>query len=117
VGNAVRYPDALVTCSKFEADSRLTLEPVVVFEVLSPSSGRIDRIIKVQEYLAVASIRRYVIVESAFSGVTTLEQQDGRWLSAALGSEDVLQLPELGLAIPVSEFYEDITFPAPAGPP
>ncbi len=36
---------------------------IVVFEVLSPTSGRTDRIIKLREYQAVASIKRYVILD------------------------------------------------------
>src|SRR4051794_41162701 len=58
IGNAVRYPDVLVTCSKLSGDSRLVPGVLVVFEVLSPSSGRTDRIEKLLEYRAVPSIRR-----------------------------------------------------------
>jgi Uma2 family endonuclease len=112
IGKAVRYPDALVTCSKVDGESRLAPDPVLVFEVLSSSSGRIDRIVKVREYLAVPSIRRYVIVESADVGLTVLEKQDGIWLHIALTGEDTLHLPEIGASIPVSELYEDVVFAA-----
>lgn len=61
-GDAVRYPDALVTCSDFVGTKLMAPGVVVVFEVLSPSSGRTDRIVKLREYAAVASIRRYVIL-------------------------------------------------------
>ena len=63
VGDAIRYPDALVTCSQFELTARTIPGVVVVFEVLSPTSGRVERIVKVREYAAVPSIRRYVILE------------------------------------------------------
>ncbi len=42
VGDAVRYPDALVTCAKVPGDARTIPGVVVVFEVLSPTSGRTD---------------------------------------------------------------------------
>jgi len=42
---------------------------VVVFEVLSRTPGRIDRIDKLREYGAVASILRYVILESISIGL------------------------------------------------
>ena len=70
IGDAVRYPDALVTCSKFDELAREVPGVVVVFEVLSPTSGHVDRIVKLLEYRAVASIRRYVIVEYASAAVT-----------------------------------------------
>jgi len=46
IGSTVRYPDALVTCTKFPDTDRLAPDVRVVFEVLSPSSGRTDRIEK-----------------------------------------------------------------------
>jgi Uma2 family endonuclease len=113
VGTAVRYPDALVTCSKFELTDRTIPGVVVVFEVLSPTSGRMDRIVKVREYAAVPSIRRYVILESTGVGLTVRERAtpDEAWRTTVLTSGDVLGLPEIGVEIPVAELYEDIAFP------
>jgi len=42
VGDTVRYPDALVTCAKIRGDAQIIPGVVVVFEVLSPTSGRTD---------------------------------------------------------------------------
>jgi Uma2 family endonuclease len=77
IGDTVRYPDGLVTRSKIKGEDRLVPNVVVVFEVISPTSGRMDRIVKVREYAAVASILRYVILESAGVGLTVLERQTG----------------------------------------
>ena len=38
-------------------------DAVVVFEVISPGTSRTDRIDKLREYQATASIQRYVILE------------------------------------------------------
>lgn len=112
VGKAVRYPDALVTCAKFDNASYLVPGVVVVFEVISPSSGETDRIVKVQEYAAVASIRRYVIVESAFIGLTVMERGDAGepWVTFPVAHDGVLHMPEIGIEIPVAEIYRDIVF-------
>lgn len=48
-GGAVRYPDALVTSTGGSDADLLVPDVVVVFEVLSPSSERHDRIVKVRE--------------------------------------------------------------------
>lgn len=40
INHAVRYPDALVTCSPFDNNERTMPGMVVIFEVLSPPSGR-----------------------------------------------------------------------------
>lgn len=117
VGNAVRYPDALVTCTKAPGTARVVPGVVVVFEVLRPTSGRTDRIDKVREYRAVASIRRYVILEYASIGLTVLERANAEdeWRATALTAGDLLQIPEIGIEIPVSEFYEDVDLTAPDG--
>ena len=52
-----------MTCSQFTGAARTIPGAVVVFEIVSPTSSRIDRIIKVREYAAVPSIRRYVILK------------------------------------------------------
>jgi Uma2 family endonuclease len=116
VGNAIRYPDALITRTKFPLADMLAPNPVAVFEVLSPHSGGVDRIVKLREYRAVASIRRYVIVESAAPGVTVFEKAaDGSWRASSLTAEDTLDLPEAGIAIPVAGLYLEVPFADGAG--
>lgn len=110
IGDTVRYPDGLVTCAKVKGDAYLVPGVVVVFEVISPTSGRMDRIVKVREYAAVPSILRYVILESSGIGLTVLERADGgqKWTLTALTGEDTLALPEIGIAIPVAALYEAV---------
>lgn len=110
---AIRYPDALVTCSKVEGNAHLVPDVLVAFEVVSPGSDHIDYIVKTREYAAVNSIRRYVVVDSSFIGLTNLERSspDQPWQTSVLTKEDVLQMPEIGIEIPVAEIYEGISFP------
>jgi len=114
VDRTVRYPDALVTCSNVENGAYVVPGVVVVFEVASPSPRSIhtDRVIKVREYAAVPSIRRYVIVESSFVGLTVMERlgSDDPWTMSVLTIDGVLVLPEIGIEIPVAEIYEDLEF-------
>ena len=113
INKAVRYPDALITCSKFDLSDRTIPGVVVVFEVLSPSSGRVDRIIKVREYAAAPSIRRYVILESASVGLMVFERErpDEAWRTSVLTNGVSLRMHEIGVEVPVGEIYEDIAFP------
>ena len=115
VGETVRFPDALVTYTKFPDTARLAPDVVVVFEVLSAESGRRDRIEKVREYAAVPSIRRYVMVESASGGLLVLHRDHGGdpWIAQALNADAVLALPEAGIELAVAEFYEDVDFSDP----
>jgi Uma2 family endonuclease len=114
VGETVRYPDAVVTCTKVSGTAYLVPHPVAVFEVLSPTSGRTDRIIKLREYRAVPSIRRYVILEHASAGLIDLTRAnaDEDWTATALTAEDTLRMREFNTEIPVSEFYAGVDLPA-----
>jgi Uma2 family endonuclease len=109
---AVRYPDALVTCTPGPGTARVMPGPVVVFEVISPTSGRVDRIAKLREYQRVESIRRYVILESTSVGLTVHARRDGDgpWTTMALTEGEALPLPEIDIEVPVAEFYEGVAF-------
>jgi Uma2 family endonuclease len=112
IGSKVRYPDALITGTKCPGTDQLAPDVRAVFEVLSPNSGLTDRIEKVREYAAVPSIRHYVILETRSAGLLVLHRQnpEDAWTAAALTIEDALGLPEIGIEIPVTEFYEDVDF-------
>ncbi len=112
IGDIVRYPDAVVTCSKFSRSDHYVPFPVVVFEVISPGSLRLDRVVKLREYQAVSSLRVYVIVESDAPAVTVLSRdRDGESFKAVgLTEDDVLDLPAVGISIAVAEFYAGVVF-------
>lgn len=109
VGDAVRYPDALITCSKFRDNDYLVPGAVVVFEVISKTSGAKDRIEKLREYQLVSSILRYVVVESTSVGVSVFERAagDAPWTAGGLVAGDVLRIPEVGVEFPIEELYVD----------
>jgi hypothetical protein len=46
----IRYPDGFVACTPGESASTVVSDPVVVFELLSPSTSAVDRIVKAREY-------------------------------------------------------------------
>ena len=116
-GNKVRYPEAVVTCSEVPGRDRLVPNPVVVFEVVSPGSIRIDQVIKLREYRAVPSVKRYVVVEQDGAAlIVHARQHDESWTTTPLVAGDVLALPEIGIEIPVNAIYNGIRFGEQAPP-
>ncbi|WP_428393021.1 Uma2 family endonuclease [Lichenicoccus sp.] len=110
-GKTVRYPDGVVTCSPFDGRNRLVPNPVIVIEVVSPSSVREDRIIKPDEYAVVPSIKRYVIVEQTVIGLTVLWRENNEpWHFQTLKAGDTLALPEITAEIPVDSLYARVNF-------
>jgi Uma2 family endonuclease len=114
VGEAVRYPDAIVTCTKLVGTAHTVPGAVVVFEIVSPTSGNVDRIVKVREYAAIDTTRRYVLIESASVGLLCLHRSNAgeAWTALPLTEDGNLAMPEIGVQIPVAELYVDID---PAG--
>jgi len=113
IGDAVRYPDALVTCSPGPGDNKLIPDVVVVFEVSSPSSGVTDRTTKLQEYAAVSTIRHYVILEQEAVAATLFDRSApaGHWTATPLAAGTILRLEAIGIEIPLDEFYENVQWP------
>ena len=109
IGNKVRYPEAVVTCSPVPGGERLIPHPVVVFEVLSPSPARTDQVIKLLEYQSVLSIKRYVLIEQREALVTVHSRRhDEPWSTAPLAGGDTLALPEIGIELPVAALYDGV---------
>jgi Uma2 family endonuclease len=120
----VRYPDGFVTCTGGENASTVVSDPVVIFEVLSPSTAGKDRITKAREYQAMASVQRYVMLEQDRVGATVYARSGDAWTHEILIEDSVLALPEIGVELPLAELYEGIVFeaeqdgdPAPEGAP
>ena len=91
---------------------KIVRNPVVIFEVLSPSTAAKDRIVKAREYQATPSVKRYVMLEQERIGATVLVRAQDGWSALILKDDDTLDMPEIGLAIPLAEFYEGLAFEA-----
>jgi Uma2 family endonuclease len=73
-----REPDAAVQCGiDVDLDSTTLKEPLIVLEVVSPSSERDDTGAKLVDYFSVAGIQHYLIVHAEKS-VVVHHQRDGK---------------------------------------
>ncbi len=106
----IRYPDGMVVCSPVDRTATVVSDPVVVFEVLSPSTAAKDRIVKAREYQATPSIRHYVMLEQDSVGATVYARAGDLWTHEILIADSALALPEIGVELPLAELYEGIVF-------
>lgn len=70
--DTVVQPDVLVVCGEDIGVEKLTVVPVIVFEVISPSTERKDKVLKYQLYEN-AGVKYYCIVEPDTSSVLVFE--------------------------------------------
>jgi Uma2 family endonuclease len=101
------YPDATVDCSALAGDLHFAEEPRVIFEVLSPQTERIDRVEKLYNYQTLPSLLVYVLVDQLRLAVTVYRRKKDEWTVELLTKqEDVLKLPEIECALPMTSIYE-----------
>ena len=105
-----RYPDGFVVCTPVAGDATVVREPVVIFEVLSDSTARTDLVTKNQEYAAIATMRRYIVLAQEAMTGTMFERIDGDWVGHLLRADSLLRMPEIGIELPVAELYEGVDF-------
>ena len=104
-----REPDAAVQCGVQPQPDALVLNaPVIVVEVVSPSSERDDTGSKLVEYFSVASIQHYIIVNPE-KRVVVHHQRDGPEIRTRIAGEDAaeLRLDPPGFAVPIAALLEE----------
>jgi Uma2 family endonuclease len=113
VAGSIRYPDALVVCTPSPRRATVISAPVVVFEILSPSTASVDSIIKNQEYRDTPSIRHYVMLQQDTIGAMVFSREGNDWVGHVLSGNVTIPLPAIGIELPLTELYEGVTFAEP----
>lgn len=103
-------PDVVVRCGPRLSDG-YARDPLLVAEVLSPSTMSRDRGRKTDFYKSIASLRLFLIVYSDELRVEVWRRgPEGGWAKEARGPDDVIDLPELGGRLAVADIYDAIDF-------
>jgi len=110
------YPDVSVVCGEaLLEDNRqdTLLNPLVIVEVLSPSTELYDRGVKFDHYRQIPSLMEYVLVcQTEVRVEPYLRLPNGEWsLKVATGLEGVLSLPSLQVSLKLSDVYHKVTLP------
>ena len=104
------YPDVVVTCDPADRrDAYLIRQPVLIVEVLSPSTADYDRSRKFTQYQKIASLRHYILVSQTAWVLEWFRRDDaGQWIYTVFSDPAaVLEIPELNLRLPLNAVYED----------
>lgn len=108
------YPDVMVACGKIEfmeGRTDVITNPVVIVEVLSPSTREYDRVQKYARYTQLESLQDYILVGSERVHVTHLRREPGsrRWTIDMYDEpEDVLLLESIGVELPLARVYRKV---------
>lgn len=103
------YPDVSVVCRPNSAQDSFQDEPVVVLEVLSGSTRRVDEGEKKEAYLAIPSLSVYLLAEQDKPVVVAFRRSDQGFVREFYrGREERILLPEIGTELELAELYEGL---------
>lgn len=108
--NSFFYPDVMVTCDAGDAaNSLIKAEPLLLLEVLSPSTAAYDRGEKFVHYRRIASLQEYVLVDIDTRRTDVFRKQaDGMWVLHPFAAPDSVRLASVKLDITADALFAEI---------
>lgn len=103
------YPDIQVTCAAGDAGEYFKEQPLLVVEVLSPSTERADRTEKFEAYRALPSLEEYVLVAQDKKQVE-IYRRGRQWEAEIFLDEASLRFEAVDLSLDLAALYEDVRF-------
>ena len=112
-----RYPDASVVCGEPKVENingiEALLNPIVIVEILSPSTESRDRGPKLKAYQDIPSLQEYVLIaqrEPRIIHYIRRPEEGWRAFAEITGMGDSVRLNSIDCVLLVSEVYERVTF-------
>ncbi len=109
------YPDIVVVCGepRFEDDVfDILLNPIILVEVLSPSTEAYDRGEKFSHYRQIESLQEYILVSQNEVNVERYLRKPDEWgVTYYRALTQQVPLTSIQCQLPLREIYERVTFP------
>lgn len=108
------YPDLSVGCPELEFDADVGdnfQNPIVIVEVLSPSTERFDRGKKLRRYRRMLSLKQYVLVSQDEPYVEVFTREGDMWTYSDFGGLDAaVHLSSIDCTIALADLYTRVRF-------
>lgn len=109
-GRRYYYPDIVVSCSdpRDEPDAYTETRPVLVVEILSPSTAATDRREKRVAYQTIPSLVDYLIVSQDETNVERFTRGEDGWTHATFDAGETIELASVGLTLAMDDLYAGV---------
>jgi Uma2 family endonuclease len=108
--------DIVATCAPNEPGRRAVTNPFLIVEILSPSTDRHDRRVKLPVYRLIETVQEILLIASDEHYAELHRRSGAQWITEILrGGEGLLSLVSVGIELPISELYEGIALAGDAG--
>lgn len=113
------YPDVFVACDETSESDYYRTTPVLIIEVVSPSTRQIDRREKLRAYQQIPSVQEYMIVEQDKIFIELHRRQpNGNWITHFYNESDrdeVIEFQSVKLESSIDEIYRRVDFQTSSG--
>lgn len=101
------YPDVVVLCSDDDEYNYFTDKPLIIVEVLSKNTRKIDQTIKMASYKTLPSFQEYVLIEQDFAEVEVC-RRNNNWISERYFLGDDVTFESIDLTLSVEAIYNRV---------
>jgi Uma2 family endonuclease len=111
--NIATYPDVMVIAEPLiyqEGRKDTLLNPILIAEILSPSTANYDRTGKFASYRTIPSFQEYLLISQDRNYIEHFHKESDRWIFAAYENNASIALTSFEVAIATSTLYNRINF-------
>ena len=103
------YPDASVSCAPFAPGDTFVDQQVLICEVLSPSTARLDRQEKFENYKMIDSLREYLLIDQNIPKVEVFRRSTG-WQQEIYTRGHIVHLDSIDADLAISDLYARVVY-------
>lgn len=109
IGEDTDYePDAMVNCGeRLDPEALAAPNPVIVAEVVSPTTASVDTGRKLADYFSVPSVRHYLILRADKPQIIHHERREDGTIITRIITEGEVRFEPPGIAIQMGDIYRD----------
>lgn len=112
--NVYYYPDVLVSYEENSESPYFRNQPILIIEITSPSTEKIDRREKLLFYQQMPSVQEYVVIDQHRINIEIHRRQpDGRWITYYFNeneADEEIEFKSVEMTLPISEIYRRVRF-------
>ncbi len=107
--------DLAVTCRPNEPGRQAIMDPILIVEILSPSTERHDRRVKLPVYRQIESAHEILLIDADSLYAELHRRENDRWVTELVrGASAILSLASVELRVSMAELYEGVAISATA---
>ena len=103
----IYFPDAMVKCGAMDSTKRYVENPIIVAEVLSPSTLGTDRVRKFNDYLKIKDLKAYLIVQPDRPEIECWKLENGEPTVWIFGEGEMVEI-DTEIRFSLNAIYDDV---------